>query len=145
MTAGPSRSITTAQAVAILASTLLLFFLIAFATKALDAHRLRTWRDRLQGEIAAMEQERQLLEAELARRRSPAWLEEALRDAGLVGEKMVGVVLVTTTPLPQVSATPAPVATPLPSAASPGALFANPNWEAWMRLLWGRPADKAMP
>ncbi len=139
MTAGPSRSITVAQVVAILASTLVLFFLIAFATKALDAHRLRIWRDRLQGEIAAMEQERQLLEAELARRRSAAWLEEALRDAGQVGEKMVGVVLVTATPPPQTDATPALVETPPVSATSQGALFANPNWAAWMRLLWGRP------
>ena len=145
MTAGPSRSITVAQVVAILASTAVLFFLIAFATKTLDAHRLRVWRDRLQSEIAVMEQERQALAAELARRRSPAWLEEALRDAGLVGEKMVGVVLVTTTPPPQVGATPAPVATPLPATATQGTLFANPHWRAWMQLLWGRPKDAPAP
>ena len=135
----PSRSITVAQVVGILASTLVLFFLIAFATKALDAHRLKSWRDRLQGEIAAMQQERQALEAELDRRRSTAWAEEALRDAGQVTERMVGVVAVTATPNPQ-SGSAAPVlSTPTPSSPPGAALFANPNWQAWRRLILGGP------
>ena len=42
---GPIRPITTAQIIGILAATLALFFMVAFATKSVDAFRLRAWRD----------------------------------------------------------------------------------------------------
>jgi len=133
----PSRPVTAAQVMGIVASTMALFFMVAFVTKSVDAYRLKNWRDRLWGEIDEMIQQRVELEEELQRRESQSWLEEVLRDAGEVGEGMVSVVVAAATPDPRaqvpVSATPASGA----SASPTGSLLSTPHWKAWMRLLWG--------
>jgi len=132
----PLRPITPAQVAGILASTLALFFMVAFATKSVDAYRLRNWRDQLQSELDAMKREHQELQVELQRRQSTAWVESVLRDAGQIaaGDKRVEAIGVT--PSPGATPTPFPQATPAPIAPS-SAWFANPNWKAWQRLLWG--------
>lgn len=121
----------------VVAATFALYLLLAFATKSLDAYRLRARKEELAGEVATLEQQRADLQAELDRRRTTAWLEEALRDSGLLPEGVVGVVPLTATPAP---ATPTPLeqptATPQP-AVERTSLFANPTWRAWRKLVWG--------
>ncbi|HHX43068.1 MAG TPA: hypothetical protein GX714_03650 [Chloroflexi bacterium] len=135
---GPMRSITTAQIIGIVAATLALFFMVAFATKSVDAIRLRTWRDQLEGEIEAMRREHEELVEEARRRNSVAWAEEVLRDAGQVRSGMVSVIAVTATPGP--TAAPTPEATPIPeeTVVPHRAPFDNPNWDAWWRLFTGK-------
>lgn len=131
--------ITPRRIVGALAVGLTLFFVVAFGTKALDAYRLRAWRDRLQGEIAALERERDGLKEELRRRQSMAWVDEQLREAGLVPPGVVSVVAVHAGP--DLEATPAAPSRE-PAAAEPTrtALFDNPHWDAWWRLI-ARGAD----
>jgi hypothetical protein len=133
---GPVRPVTTTQAVGILASTLALFFLVAFVTKAVDAYRLRNWRSRLEVEIAQMTNERQELEQELQRRQSAAWIDEVLRDAGQVPEGGVSVIAVTVVPSPGL-ATPTPSAGVVvaPRTSERPTMFDNPQWRAWLQLL----------
>ena len=129
-----SKGISTRQVIAILASTLALFFLVAFAIKSVDAYRLRSWRDQLQSEIADMERQRDELQRELERRQSASWVEQVLRDAGKLPEGVVAVVPVplTPSPMPTAMATPEP-----PAPAGPDRLlFDNPNWTAWKGLIW---------
>jgi len=133
----PTKPVTTAQIVAILSSTLALFFLVAFATKSLDAYRLRKWRDNLRVEIAEMVRQRDGLLEQIRRRGSDAWCEEVLRDAGQVSENLVSVVVVTATPNPAASSTPRPSPTSLPASARGQALFEGEHWRAWQRLIWG--------
>jgi hypothetical protein len=132
---GPIRPITTAQIIGILAATLALFFMVAFATKSVDAFRLRAWRDQLQGEIEAMRRQREELVEEARRRNSVAWAEEVLRDAGQVGPGMVSVIAVTATPGPTAQPTPEVTPVPVETVAPRYAPFDNPNWDAWWRLI----------
>lgn len=131
------RPISPQQIVAVLAATLVLFFMVAFTTKSLDAYRLRTWRDRLYEEIAQMEHQREELQEELRRRQSRAWLEEVLRDAGYLPSDVVSVVVYTVTPAPVPDAVVEATPTPTPVPAWSAAWFDNPHWRAWQRLIWG--------
>jgi len=128
--------VTPRRVVGVLAVTLALFFAVAFATKALDAYRLRAWRDRLQVEIVEMERERAALQDELRRRQTMAWLDECLREAGLVPEGVVSVVAV-----PVEAGEGATVAAtdtgPGPAEPKRTAPFDNPHWDAWRGLIWG--------
>ena len=134
---GPARPISAAQILGVLAFTLALFFMVAFATKSVEAHRLLAWRDRAETEVADMERERQEIEEEMRRRRAPSWSDQVLREAGIVPDGIVSVVGVTYTPNPNATHTPPPASpTPTPppvEQASPG----NPNWSSWKRLIWG--------
>jgi hypothetical protein len=135
----PSRPITIEQVVGILASTLALFFIVAFLTKSLDAYRLRSWRDRLKAEITSMGQQREELQEELRRRNSTAWVEEVLRDAGQVPDRVVSVMVATSIPVAESKPNPqaASVATPVPALSVSPSLFDNPYWRAWQELIWG--------
>ena len=131
-----SRAISVAQVAGIVAFTLALFFVIAFATKSVEAYRLRSWRDRLHGEIAEMHRQRQELEEEVTRRQSMAWVDEALRDAGWVAKGVVAVMAIPASPV----AGGEPAATserPVAPPARVDEFFDNRNWEAWRRLIWG--------
>jgi len=132
-----TKPVTTAQIVAILSSTLALFFMVAFATKSLDAYRLRRWRDDLRVEIAEMARQRDGLLEQIRRRGSDAWCEEVLRDAGQVSDDLVSVVVVTATPNPMASPMPHPSPTSPPASARSQALFESEHWRAWQRLIWG--------
>ncbi|MHB1294401.1 MAG: hypothetical protein ACYC4R_05325 [Anaerolineae bacterium] len=146
----PAKPVSTAQIIGILASTLALFFLVAFGTKAFDAYRLRIWRDEIKAEISAMERERMELEAEKKRRQPDEYAEQVLRDAGMVPEGGVLVTVVERTPTPigaEAGSQATPAATPLPGVAevaaveanppADGGLFENANWNAWKQLIWG--------
>ena len=133
----PAKSISAAQIIGVLAFTLALFFVVAFATKSIDAYRLRGWGDRLNAEIAGMERQREELQEEVRRRQSMAWVDEVLREAGWVPKGVISVVAVTSTPNPELSPAPQPLLAETSSPLEQQTLFDNPNWEAWQRLIWG--------
>lgn len=135
--ARPTGPISPKQALIVVLATLALYLLVAFASKSLDAYRLRERRDDLANEVATLEQQRADLQAELQRRQTTPWMEEALRDAGLLPEGVVGVVALTATPGPVV---PTPSAQPVTTPNTPTqsyTLFSNSNWQAWQQLIWG--------
>ena len=161
----PPRPLSASQFVAVGAATLALFFVVAFASKSLEAHRLRQWRNRLSQEIHDMERQRDALAEELQRSRSDQYALDVLRGAGWVEPGAVSVVVITPTPgapsQPGVQAQAAPTQLPAgapppaqPVSAAPGtdqgpppgpspdasvdrSLFRNQNWRAWQRLIWG--------
>ncbi len=145
-----TRPITKTQIIGILALTLALFFIVSFATRSVDLYRMKAWRARLESEIAGLRREKLALEFEIRRRESTAWVDQALRGMGRVPP---GTLLVTpseaTQGQPSASApalvgdsTPATglanILTPASAggAATAPALFANPTWEAWRKLIW---------
>jgi hypothetical protein len=159
-TRGPSKGITAAQLMGILAFTLALFFVVSFGTKTVEAYRLRSWRDRLQSDIAEMERERALLHAEIERRQSMAWVDKVLRASGYVPEGVMRVIITQAESMPSEAtaiaqelpasasapeAVPetAPRAAPRPSTAVAlwSGLFDGSHWEAWQRLIWGFDED----
>ena len=131
----PIRPMATAQVIAVLVFALALFFLIAFATKSVEAYRLRNWRNRLQAEITRLERQREEMEEELRRRGSPAWIDEALRETGRVPEGVVSVLVVPESAPAQPTAFAEPTEETAQEPTS--SLFDNPNWRAWGRLIWG--------
>ncbi len=139
----PPRPVTRAQILGVLVTTLALFFVVAFATKSLEAYRLSIWRDQLQSEIQGMVRQRDELSEELRRRQSQAYMEETLREAGQVAGGNVSVVVVRVTPGPIATPAPQDIPASAPTAALPvvptssQGLFRNPYWEAWMRLIRG--------
>ncbi|NLG27711.1 MAG: hypothetical protein GX557_07345 [Chloroflexi bacterium] len=125
------------QLLVVLASTVSLWLLLGFAGKSLDAYRLRARREELAREVATLEQERSDLQAELVRRQTTPWLEEALRDSGMLPDDVVAVLPLTATPAP---ATPTPSVEPTATPTAPvesSHMFANPVWRSWRRLIWG--------
>jgi hypothetical protein len=157
-TRGPSKGVTAAQLVGILAFTLALFFVVSFGTKTVEAYRLRNWRDRLQVDIAEMERERAVLHTEIERRKSMAWVDKVLRASGYVPEDVVRVIIthaeatptsaatmvqeLTTTPPDAVSIeTTSTALRPATAIALWAELFDGPHWQAWQRLIWGFDED----
>ena len=140
------RSIASLQLVAVLAASLALFFMAAFATKLVEAYRLRSWRDMLKTEIASMRREKQDLAVEVDRRKSLAWADEELRSEGWLPEGVIGFVPV---PVPAgVTAPPQRSAVAKvqgPSARSEAMIwFNNRNWQAWRRLIWGFDQERSL-
>ena len=142
----PLRPIATMQLVAVLASTLALFFMFAFASKLVEAYRLRGWRDSLESEISTMRIEELRLEGEIERRKSLAWVDEMLRSAGRLPEGVIAVL-----PVPvegtdeEVPAAPARVRASLVPQIAEGIIwFNNHNWKAWRRLIWGFDGERAL-
>jgi hypothetical protein len=138
----PARPVTLAQMVGIMVATLALFFLVAFATKAMEAYRLRVWRDYLQSELDDMRWQRAEVQEELRRRQSPSYVEETLHQAGQVSAGSVSVVPVVVLAEPVATVVPTRVANRaavpvVVSTPPPASLFRNPYWEAWQRLIWG--------
>lgn len=124
------------QFMVVLSFTLALFFVVAFVTKSAEAYRLRRWAEELHTDIAEMERQIAELQAEVERRRSSAWVDEALRAAGWVPKEGMSVRLVPATALATVIPSPTPSGG-ISTQISPGTLFDNANWEAWRRLILG--------
>ncbi len=145
-----SRPITVTQVVGLLALILIVFFVGAFASKAVETYRLRTWLNEIEQEIASLERQREALHLEIERRQSNAWIDQALKETGRVPAD----VLVVRVATPEAAASPgagsaAPLvedsrptfSTPsldLPEDGRSGPLFGSPNWKAWMALIFGR-------
>jgi hypothetical protein len=142
-----SRPITVTQVVGLVALVLIVLFVGAFASKAVESYRLGMWLHDIEQEIAAMERQREVLQLELERRQSKAWIDQALKEAGRIPPDVLAVRLATSeaddtsTGLPA-APTPRP-AFRTPTLAAPekgraGPLFGNPNWKAWMDLILSR-------
>ncbi len=136
------RPISVPQIVGILTLALIVYFGVAFASKAVDTYRLRLWRNDLEHEIAAMERQRQALLIERERRESLSWIDQALKETGRVPADVLVVRLVS----PAVRQAPSiPSVEPVSEAPAISdriedlALFDNPNWTAWLQLLLRRP------
>jgi hypothetical protein len=131
-----ARSLSVGQMLGILAFTLTLFFMISFASKSVEAYRLRSWRDELRRELAQMERERAELLNEIEYRQSDDWKDQALRDSGWLPPDEIRVVPVpgdVPAPIPTVDAPDKAAAQP-----EPWLLFDNSNWRAWLDLLRGQ-------
>jgi hypothetical protein len=131
-----ARGLSAGQMLGILAFTLTLFFMISFASKSVEAYRLRSWRDELRRELSQMERERAELLNEIEYRQSDDWKDQALRDSGRLPPDEIRVV-----PMPGDVPSLAPVADAPDKAAAqpePWLLFDNPNWRAWRDLLRGQ-------
>ncbi len=135
-----SRPITVTQVVGMLALVLIVFFIVAFASKAVETYRLRTWLHDMEQEIAAMEREYAALTLEKQRRESDAWIDQALKEAGRVppGVLVVRVVTPEAAPKPEPREIVPGLVPRLPEAGEIGPLFDNPNWKAWMDLILNR-------
>ncbi|MGI6368059.1 MAG: hypothetical protein ACOX2L_06800 [Anaerolineae bacterium] len=132
------RPITLAQVVGILALALIVYFIIAFAGKAVSTYRLRAWRDELQAQIAVMELERQNLLLEIERRQSAAWLDEALKETGQVPSGVLAVRLVPIEDSDSQDTAPSAgqvLTETLAERVQHLDYFDNPNWRAWMALI----------
>jgi hypothetical protein len=135
------RPITATQVIGVLALAVIVFFIFAFASKAIRTYRLRAWRDDLVTEIASMELERQGLLLEIKRRESLAWVDEALKETGRVPAGVTSVRLVSPEGSPRTAQAPA-----VQGEANPTinqrvrslSYFDNPNWSAWVQLLLNR-------
>lgn len=137
---GP-RPITVTQVVGVMALAVIVFFIGAFASKAIRTYRLRVWRDELKVEIAEMELDRQNLLLEIERRQSLAWIDEALKETGQVPPEVLAVRLVPSEGT--VAAVDAPSILEQTGASLSDRMhdlsyFDNPNWRAWMQLLLNR-------
>lgn len=141
------RPITVTQVVSVLAAVLIILFIAAFADRAVESYRLGVWLSEMDGEIAALERTREALELEKERRQTGAWVDQALKEAGRFPPDVLVVRVVT----PALAAPAWPEPTPSAQEAASGfvsrqphqgqetgRLFGNPNWEAWMELLFGR-------
>lgn len=135
-----SRPITVTQVVGMLALILIVFFIVSFASKAVETYRLRTWLHDMEQEIAFMEREYAALTLEKQRREADAWIDQALKEAGRVppGVMMVRVEAPEAVPTPQPREVLPGLTPRLPEAGEIGPLFDNPNWKAWMDLILNR-------
>lgn len=133
----PFRPPSLGQLVAVLAATLALFFMISFVGKSVQAHRLKLLQQRLGLEQQQLIRRRDELQKEVERRQSDLWEAELLRDGGWTPPGGVRVIPVTATPDP--ASKPTPQAPPTKDQAPLVGLttFGNPQWRAWVRLIWG--------
>jgi hypothetical protein len=143
-----SKPITVTQVVGMLALVLIVFFVGAFASKAVETYRLRMWLSDMEQEIAAMERQRESLELELQRRESKAWIDQALKETGRVPPDVLVVRVMPSDAAAPAQAEAAALAPTRPAFSTPaldlaedglsGPLFGNPNWKAWMALFLNR-------
>ncbi len=119
-------------------------FMVSFISQTAELARLQRWHQDLMHDISDLERQRAELDAEIALRKTDAWLSQAAVEAGLLPPNAYAV-QVADEPAPQAQA---PSATPTMAAeraSAPGselpsgAAWDNPNWRAWRRLLTGRP------
>ena len=87
--------------------------------------------------VSQMERERQELEDELSYRQSPAYVDAALRQAGLLPTDVIRAIPITRVVMriDASAATPTPIPATTATQVDRG-VFQNPNWQAWRRLIW---------
>ncbi len=143
------KPITVTQVVGLLALILIVLFIGAFASKAIETYRLQNWLNEIEDEIASMERQREALQLEIERRQSKAWADQALKEAGRVPPDVLVVRLATAEPVEGAAPLSGPLTpTPRPGFYTPalsapdqgrtGPLFGNANWKAWMELIFGQ-------
>lgn len=120
---------------AVVASTALFIFALAFGGKLLEGYRLRQHNAMLRAEIQLLEAQQRDLEARLEEVKTPAYVERVAREQYhwvKAGESLVVTVLRESPASGAVSA-----AVPGGVAASSSEGQAGPFWAAWWALLTG--------
>jgi cell division protein FtsB len=119
---------------AVVASTALFIFALAFGGKLLEGYRLRQHNAMLRTEIRLLEMQRQELEARLKEVKTPAYVERVAREEYhwvKPGESLV------VTTFREQSAAPAAVAAVGDLTSAPSENETGPYWAAWWELLVG--------
>jgi len=131
----PTGSPISNQVSVVLLTTILLFFLVAFAGKAVEEYRLRRELERMNQEINRLNEERVALERTAVFMESSAYAERELKKWGKVrpGETWVAPIATLVTPAVPSQVTPAPIATPERYAQDDGR--EPPYWDEWFKLI----------
>ena len=119
--------------VTVLVCTAAVFFVLAFGGKALESYRLQRHNATLRSEIAALEEQKEQLEARLEYVKSPEYVEEVAREQyrwAKPGEKLMIPIFQRT---PVVAVTPTPDQPTIEPVATPSAS----HWSEWWNLLAG--------
>lgn len=119
--------------ITVLVATAAVFFGLALGGKALEDYRLRRHNATLRMEIAALEEQREQLEAHATYVQSAEYVEQVAREQfkwTKPGERLV---------IPIIQRRPAVAVTPTPaqSAIEPGAAQPASQWPQWWDLLTG--------
>ncbi len=126
-----------ADIITVLATTGIVFFLLAFGGKALEAYRLERHNAMLRAEVAALTEQQQALNERLEYVQTPEYVEKTAREQYKwvkAGEKLV-IAIFQRRPNPSSSAT-STVGASKPVAGAPRTT-APPFWSEWWRLLAG--------
>jgi len=118
----------------VLASTVAVFFILAFGGKALEAYRLQRHNAMLRAEMAALQKQREQLEARLEYVQTPEYVEEVAREQykwTRAGEKLI-IAIFQHRPVTVVAPTPLPQPLVMTANAPPGS-----HWPEWWKLLAG--------
>ena len=120
---------------AVVASTALFIFALAYGGKLLEGYRLRQHNAMLRTEIRLLEEQQQELQARLEEVKTPAYVERVAREEYhwvKPGESLV------VTIFREQSAAPAAAAVSGSSTPAPSESQAGPNWAARCELLTAR-------
>lgn len=120
---------------AVVASTALFIFALAFGGKLLEGYRLREHNAMLRSEKRLLEAQQRELEAQLEEVKTPAYVERVAREQYhwvKPGESLV------VTIFREPSAAPAAAAVSGGSTAGTSESQTGPYWAAWWELLAGR-------
>jgi len=112
----PTGSPISNQVSVVLLTTILLFFLVAFAGRAVEEYRLRRELERMNQEINRLNEER-----------------VALERTAVFMESSVAPIATLVTPAVPSQVTPAPIATPERYAQDDGR--EPPYWDEWFKLI----------
>ncbi|MBC7265307.1 MAG: septum formation initiator family protein [Chloroflexi bacterium] len=134
-TATRSDSPSLAQLLSVLACTLVIFFVISFVGKAIEAYQLQRQVSLLEAQVKALEKEGAALEDQLEYVRSDAYVEKVVREQLKWSRPGETVFL----PLPRLANRTQ--ASPLPTTPAGPALVTTPQWQShwpeWWALLFG--------
>ena len=119
----------------VLLTTILLFFLVAFAGEALEEYRLHRELERINQKLNRLKEEGIALEVTATFMESPAYAERELKKMGWghPGETWVAPRAALVTPVPSLQPTPVPMTTPDENVQSDQS--GPPYWDEWLELL----------
>jgi len=119
--------------ITVIASTLAVFFILAFGGKALEAYRLQRHNALLRKEIAALEEQQQQLPARLEYVKSPEYVEKVAREQykwTKPGQTLI-IPIFRRRPIAVASPTPLSQSTAETTTSTPS----TSHWSEWWNLL----------
>ena len=117
-------------------ATILVFFVVAFAGRALEQYRVERELEGVSADVAELREEYGALQATATYMTTTTYRDEELRKAGYgpLSETPVAAQVVVVTPMPTSQPT---VQVWLPEPVRPIRIEEPPYWELWRRLLVG--------